>query len=67
MRLRKLALAALSLATAVGASAIAPASADAAPEINVKATKHVRLGEKVKVKAGKTVRFKPSPNLKQSV
>ena len=26
-----------------------------------------RTGEKVKVKAGKTVRFKPSPNLKQSV
>ena len=44
------ALAALSLATALGASAVAPTSADAAPSIKVRTSKHVLVGNKVKVK-----------------
>jgi rare lipoprotein A len=43
-------LAAVSAAIGVAAPALAPASADAAPAINVRASKHVLVGHKVKVR-----------------
>jgi rare lipoprotein A len=49
-RLRKPALAALSVAATVGAPALVPASAEAAQKIKVKATSHVLVGHKVRVK-----------------